>query len=270
MIYSIKGSLEAQLDDAIVVQTNGIGYLIHCTTKTMQEYHISDDISLIIYYHVREDAHVLYGFNSTEERTFFEQLISVSGIGPKVAMGILSSMPMPDLVAAIANENAMLITQCPGIGKKTASRLIIELKDGVEMENSLVKLKKKNTNIWKQLEFISFNYKTICMAKKIFPSNKCLWLLNLDYNSKTKQNNPSNKDIVDKIKQHNLDGIDVFAGEAANEVFFKAMHQEKFEIYLWNINTIEHAKQYLPFSPHGLTTDKPKWMKEQLNRIYDK
>ncbi len=132
MIYSIKGSLEAQLDDAIVVQTNGIGYLIHCTTKTMQEYHISDDISLIIYYHVREDAHVLYGFNSTEERTFFEQLISVSGIGPKVAMGILSSMPMPDLVAAIANENAMLITQCPGIGKKTASRLIIELKDKVQ------------------------------------------------------------------------------------------------------------------------------------------
>lgn len=132
MIYSIKGSLEAQLDDAIVVQTNGIGYLIHCTTKTMQEYHISDDISLIIYYHVREDAHVLYGFNSTVERTFFEQLISVSGIGPKVAMGILSSMPMPDLVAAIANENAMLITQCPGIGKKTASRLIIELKDKVQ------------------------------------------------------------------------------------------------------------------------------------------
>ena len=132
MIYSIKGSLEAQLDDAIVVQTNGIGYLIHCTTKTMQEYHISDDISLIIYYHVREDAHVLYGFNSTEERTFFEQLISVSGIGPKVAMGILSSMPMPDLVVAIANENAMLITQCPGIGKKTASRLIIELKDKVQ------------------------------------------------------------------------------------------------------------------------------------------
>ena len=148
--------------------------------------------------------------------------------------------------------------------------LIIELKDGVEMENSLVKLKKKNTTIWKQLEFISFNYKTICMAKKIFPSNKCLWLLNLDYNSETKKNNPSNKDIVHKIKQHNLDGIDVFAGEAANEVFFNAMHQEKFEIYLWTINTIEHAKQYLPFSPHGLTTDKPKWMKEQLNRIYDK
>lgn len=148
--------------------------------------------------------------------------------------------------------------------------LVIELKDGPEMENALVQLEKRNAKIWKQLEFISFNYETICIAKKIFPNNKCLWLLDLDYDSETKQNAPSNKDIIHKIKQHNLDGIDVFAGEMANESFFKTMHQENFEIYLWTINTVEHAKQYLPFSPHGLTTDKPKWMKEQLNSIHDK
>ena len=149
-------------------------------------------------------------------------------------------------------------------------KLVVELKDGPEMENSLIRLEKNNANIWKQLEFISFNYETICMAKKIFPSNKCLWLLDLDYDSETKKNAPSNKEIIHKIKQHNLDGIDVFAGEIANELFFKTMHQENFEIYLWTINTIEHAKQYLPFSPHGLTTDKPKWMKEQLNMMNDK
>jgi glycerophosphoryl diester phosphodiesterase len=148
--------------------------------------------------------------------------------------------------------------------------LVVELKDGPEMENALVQLEKKNTNIWKQLEFISFNYETICMAKKIFLSNKCLWLLDLDYDSETSKNAPPNKDIIHKIKQHNLDGIDVFAGEMANESFFKTMHQENFEIYLWTINTIEHAIQYLPFSPHGITTDKPKWMKEQLNSIHDK
>ena len=148
--------------------------------------------------------------------------------------------------------------------------LVVELKDGPEMENALVQLEKRNATIWKQLEFISFHYETICIAKKIFPNNKCLWLLDLDYDSETKQNAPSNKDIIHKIKQHNLDGIDVFAGEMANESFFKTMHQENFEIYLWTINTVEHAKQYLPFSPHGLTTDKPKWMKEQLNSIHDK
>jgi glycerophosphoryl diester phosphodiesterase len=148
--------------------------------------------------------------------------------------------------------------------------LVIELKDGPEMEGALVQLEKKNTNIWKQLEFISFNYETICMAKKIFPNNICLWLLDLDFDSTTKRNRPSTKAIIQKVKQHNLDGIDVFAGKIANEAFFKAMHQENFEIYLWTINTIEHAKQYLPFLPHGLTTDKPKWMKEQLNKKHVK
>ena len=152
----------------------------------------------------------------------------------------------------------------------TNGTLVVELKDGTEMKNALVQLEKRNATIWKQLEFISFHYETICMAKKIFPNNKCLWLLDLDYNLETKQNTPSIKDIIHKIKQHDLDGIDVFAGEMANESFFKTMHQEKFEIYLWTINTVEHAQQYLPFSPHGLTTDKPKWMKEQLNIIHGK
>ena len=150
------------------------------------------------------------------------------------------------------------------------SKLVIELKDGPEVKNALAQLEKRNVKIWKQLEFISFNYETICMAKKMFLNNKCLLLLNLDYDSETKKNAPSNNDIIHKIKQNNLDGIDVFAGEMANESFFKTMHQEKFEIYLWTINTVEHAMQYLPFSPHGLTSDKPKWMKEQLNRLNEK
>ncbi len=148
--------------------------------------------------------------------------------------------------------------------------LIVELKDGPEMESALISLEKKNTNIWKQLEFISFNYASICMVKTIFPNNKCLWLLDLDYNEETAKNTPSNKEIIDKVKKHNLDGINVFAGEFANESFFKTMQQENFEVYLWTINKVEHAKQYLPFLPDGLTTDRPKWMSEQLNITNDK
>ncbi|MBL55894.1 MAG: hypothetical protein CMP61_01775 [Flavobacteriales bacterium] len=148
--------------------------------------------------------------------------------------------------------------------------LIVELKDGPEMECALVQLEKRNTDVWKQLEFISFQYDTICMAKKIFPNNKCLWLLGLDSNLETSKNMPSIKNILKKVKQHHLDGIDVFAGEVANESFFKIMHQENLDIYLWTINTIAHAKKYLPFQPHGITTDKPKWMKEQLKKLHDK
>ena len=148
--------------------------------------------------------------------------------------------------------------------------LIVELKDGPEMKSALIALEKKNTNIWKQLEFISFNYESICMVKTIFPNNKCLWLLDLDYNEETAKNIPSNKEIIDKVKKHNLDGVNVFAGEFANESFFKTMQQENFEVYLWTINKVEHAKQYLPFLPDGLTTDRPKWMSEQLNITNDK
>lgn len=147
--------------------------------------------------------------------------------------------------------------------------LVVELKDGPEMENALVELEKKNTNIWSQLEFISFNYETIGMAKKVFPNNKCLWLLDLDYNSETSKNIPSNKEIIHKVKAHNLNGIDVFAGKIANKSFFKTMQQEHFEIYLWPINSVDHAKQYLPFFPDGITTDRPKWMKAQLNITND-
>jgi len=64
--------------------------------------------------------------------------------------------------------------------------------------------------------------------------------------------------------------VNVFAGKVADESFFKTMHQENFEVYLWTINEVTHAKQYLPFSPDGLTTDRPKWMKEQLNITNDK
>ncbi len=142
--------------------------------------------------------------------------------------------------------------------------LVVELKDGPEMEDALLALQKKHAETWKQLEFIAFNYDTICMAKRIFEHNKCLWLLDLDYDSESSKNIPSYKEIIKKVKQHNLDGVDVFAGEYADKTFFETMHAENFQVYLWTINDIDHAKQYLPYSPHGITTDRPKWMKDHL------
>ena len=148
--------------------------------------------------------------------------------------------------------------------------LVVELKDGPEMQNALVDLANRNNTIWNQLEFISFNYETICMTKKMFSENKCLWLLDLDYDSETSKLIPSIQNIIHKVKQHNLDGIDVFAGKIADKPFFESIHRENLEIYLWTINSLEHARQYLPFSPHGITTDRPKWLQEQLKKINGK
>ena len=132
MIYSLKGTINDILPTAIVLDVQGVGYLVFATQHALAKWNKNDDISVLTYHHIREDAQVLYGFESATERQLFETLISVSGIGPKVAMGILSNVKLTDFVSAIQTDNIMLITQIPGIGKKTAERMIIELKDKIQ------------------------------------------------------------------------------------------------------------------------------------------
>ncbi len=132
MIYSLHGTIEHKLATAMVINVNNVGYFVQCTIQTINNHQLKDTIDLIIYHHFREDNQMLFGFESTHERDLFETLISVSGIGPKVALNILSSVAIPEFISAIQTENVMFITQCPGIGKKTAERMIIELKDKVQ------------------------------------------------------------------------------------------------------------------------------------------
>ena len=132
MIYSLKGTIEKTLANSLIVNVNNVGYQVQCTVQTINKFQLNDAIGLVIYHHIREDAQLLFGFETSHEREFFELLISVSGIGPKVALAILSSMKSSDLIHAIQTDNIMLITQCPGIGKKTAERMVIELKDKVQ------------------------------------------------------------------------------------------------------------------------------------------
>lgn len=129
MIYSLDGVVSHVLPHAIVLTVNGVGYLVHPPQRVVDQSVVDTQRALIIYHQVREDAHILYGFESTDDRQLFETLLSVSGIGPKAAIGILSHMERTDLIQAIQTKNVLLITQIPGIGKKTAERLIIELKD---------------------------------------------------------------------------------------------------------------------------------------------
>ena len=133
----IKGIVSGFPKDACFLETGGIGYRIFISERTRSLLHIGEEARLLTYMAVREDAILLYGFPEQDEYDLFLILISVSKIGPKVAIGILSSMTPDAFVRAIVSRNVTALTKLPGIGKKTAERLVVELKDKVanlEME----------------------------------------------------------------------------------------------------------------------------------------
>jgi Holliday junction DNA helicase RuvA len=112
-----------------VLDVNGVGYLIQATPTALRCADGATEVELETYLHVREDALQLYGFADAEERELFEQLLSVSGVGPKVALAIVSGSPAAELRRAIALEDTARFEAIPGIGKKTAQRVVLELKE---------------------------------------------------------------------------------------------------------------------------------------------
>jgi Holliday junction DNA helicase RuvA len=130
MIASISGKINQIGDGWVVVETGGIGYKVN-TTPNVLEMPVGSTVSLKTYLQVREDAMVLFGFLAAEELEFFEMLITVSGVGPKGALGIMSSQNMKLIKNAIANQDAALFTKIGGVGKKTAEKIILELRDKV-------------------------------------------------------------------------------------------------------------------------------------------
>ncbi|WP_297019210.1 Holliday junction branch migration protein RuvA [uncultured Dialister sp.] len=131
MIGYIRGKVTALFKDACFLEAGGIGYRIFISDKTRQRLSNGEEAKLLTYMAVREDAILLYGFLGQEEYDLFLVLLSVSKIGPKVAMGILSSMDPAQFVGAVKAQNVSRLTKLPGIGKKTAERLLVELKDKV-------------------------------------------------------------------------------------------------------------------------------------------
>lgn len=131
MIGYIRGKVTALFKDACFLEAGGIGYRIFISDKTRQRLSNGQEAKLLTYMAVREDAILLYGFLGQEEYDLFLMLLSVSKIGPKVAMGILSSMDPAQFVGAVKAQNVSRLTKLPGIGKKTAERLLVELKDKV-------------------------------------------------------------------------------------------------------------------------------------------
>ncbi|MGZ4836533.1 MAG: Holliday junction branch migration protein RuvA [Terriglobales bacterium] len=133
MIAHLRGKLIAKHPNQAIVETGGVGYDVTITVPTFSDLPASGhEVALYIHTHVREDAIALFGFLRAEEKQLFEKLISVSGIGPKLAITILSGMPTADMVSAIRGNDVARLTRIPGIGKKTAERMVLELRDKLE------------------------------------------------------------------------------------------------------------------------------------------
>ena len=129
MIYQVSGNLITKHKDFVVIEVSGIGFKITSTTNTINKIKVEQKILLHTYLHVREDALNLYGFHSTLEREVFLLLIGISGIGPKLAITILSGILPDELKDKIISGDIGSLTSIPGVGAKTAKRIIVELKD---------------------------------------------------------------------------------------------------------------------------------------------
>ncbi len=131
MIGYLEGTLRTLDATRALVMTNGVGYEVHISLSTYYRLEGRRDVSMEIYTHVREDALTLYGFATADEKLAFEKLISISGIGPTLAQKILSGIDPTDLAEAIAQNDARKLSSIPGVGKKTAERICLELRDKI-------------------------------------------------------------------------------------------------------------------------------------------
>ena len=138
MIAFIKGKVIDEFEGGVVLENNGIGYEILCSAALLAKLSAEKEGGVFTYLQVKEDGLSLFGFDNKEEKRMFLKLISVSGIGPKMAMGILSGMRVNELATAIAMNDVKGLSRIKGLGKKTAERIILELRESVSAENAAI------------------------------------------------------------------------------------------------------------------------------------
>lgn len=147
MYAFFKGKVEEIEKDRVVIEVNNIGYEINMPESDLFTLDINEEIKIYTYLHVREDDMRLFGFKNKESLEFLKKLITVSGVGPKVALGIISKVDTESLCVAIATENVDALKSVPGIGPKMAQKIILELKDKVLKEQTdKINIKVKETN----------------------------------------------------------------------------------------------------------------------------
>ncbi|WP_227765824.1 Holliday junction branch migration protein RuvA [Zhaonella formicivorans] len=137
MIAFLRGKVVSLGQDNVIVEVNGVGYQVSVPANIVYQLPpAGEEVVLHTYFHIREDQVQLFGFTDASDKEIFELLLEVSGVGPKVALGILAAIEREKLVRAIMEEQLAVLTQLPGIGKKTAQRLILELKDKIAKSTS--------------------------------------------------------------------------------------------------------------------------------------
>ena len=148
MYYYIKGTLVQKSDNYIVVDANGVGYVIYTSLNSMQNTgEIGKKITIYTYLHVREDVMDLFGFTTIEEKNMFMHLISVSGVGPKAALSILSVTTPAKFALAVITNDVKTITKASGVGPKMAQRVILELKDKMKTDELEIDLEDESDDI---------------------------------------------------------------------------------------------------------------------------
>ena len=175
MIGRIKGYLLEKTPPLILLDCQGVGYEIEVPMTTFFDLpDVGSEITLLTHLIIREDAHLLFGFATAAERQMFRQLIKVNGIGAKVALSILSSIGSSELAYAIEHYDINMLVKIPGIGKKTAERLVLELKDRLKNLNINPLVKKHATHIEdveNALISLGYSAKDASMAIKLLPDN---------------------------------------------------------------------------------------------------
>ena len=136
MIAFVRGTAVDMTENSVIVEAGEIGYEIYMTGTDLSQIHMGEEIKIHTYFNVREDAMQLYGFRSKDDLQMFKLLLGVNGVGPKAAVGVLAGITADELRFAILSDDVKTLSKAPGIGKKTAQKLILELKDKMKLEDA--------------------------------------------------------------------------------------------------------------------------------------
>lgn len=136
MIAFVRGTAVDITENSVIVEAGGIGYEIYMTGTDLSQIHMGEEVKIHTYFNVREDAMQLYGFRSKDDLQMFKLLLGVNGVGPKAAVGVLAGITADELRFAILSDDVKTLSKAPGIGKKTAQKLILELKDKMKLEDA--------------------------------------------------------------------------------------------------------------------------------------
>ncbi len=129
MLAKLKGTVDAILEDSIIIDVNGVGYLVHVSSKFLEAVHVGDNVDVRVHHIFKQEQQILCGFKNSEEMSIFKALLDVHGIGVKSAMSVLSTLSPEEFAMAVANQDPTTLCRVGGIGRKTAERILLELKD---------------------------------------------------------------------------------------------------------------------------------------------